>query len=111
MKPVDVAVPVSQRLKAVADETRLSILRHLGVDECCVCELTDALGIGQSLLSFHLRILKEAGLVSDRRDGRWSYYIVNVEAVRELAGTVDTLVAHRGRPTRKRLSCQKMETP
>jgi len=105
VKPTGVDVPVSQRLKAIADETRIGILHHLGAEECCVCELTDALGIGQSLLSFHLRILKEAGLVSDRRDGRWSYYVVNVEAVRELATAVDTLVAHPRRPARKRRPC------
>jgi ArsR family transcriptional regulator len=102
---MSVEVPVSQRLKAIADETRISIIRHLGAEERCVCELTEALGMGQSLLSFHLRILKEAGLVSDRREGRWSYYVVNMEAVRELATTVNALSAPLPTRVRKRRSC------
>ena len=105
MKRKRADVPMSKRLKAIADETRIGIIRHLGAEERCVCELTEGLGMRQSLLSFHLKILKEAGLLSDRREGRWSYYIVNIEAVRELAATVDTLVAHPRRSARKRRSC------
>lgn len=62
------------RLQALAEETRLSIVRLLSNGERCVCELQDELGAAQSRLSFHLRKLKEAGLVDDRRDGRWVYY-------------------------------------
>ena len=86
-----VNVPIVQRLKAVSDETRISILTHLGPDERCVCELTDALDIGQSLLSFHLRILKDSGLVSDRRQGRWSYYTVDKAALQELSAFIGKL--------------------
>ena len=53
-----------------------------------VCEMTDALGAGQSRLSFHLRILKEAGLVLDRREGRWVYYRLNQEQVELLAAVL-----------------------
>ena len=59
---------------ALSDETRLRILDRLRRGERCVCQLTDALDAAQSRLSFHLRILKDAGLVTDRREGRWSYY-------------------------------------
>jgi ArsR family transcriptional regulator len=59
---------------ALSDETRLCLLALLQPGERCVCELTEALGAGQSRLSFHLKTLKEAGLVQDRRDGRWVYY-------------------------------------
>jgi ArsR family transcriptional regulator len=69
---------------ALSDETRLRILERLSAGERCVCELTAALGAGQSRLSFHLRTLKEAGLVRDRRDGRWMYYSVDPVAVAEL---------------------------
>ncbi len=71
-------------LKAVADEKRLSIIASLGDGERCVCELQQRLGAGQSLLSFHLRTLKEAGLVSDRREGRWIYYSLIPEALGDL---------------------------
>lgn len=76
---------------ALSDETRLRILERLRRGERCVCELTDALDAAQSRLSFHLRILKEAGLVTDRRDGRWSYYAVNPEALSEAVDLVEEL--------------------
>ena len=69
---------------ALSDETRLAILRMLRGGERCVCELQDELGAAQSRLSFHLRVLKDAGLVSDRRDGRWSYYRIVGDALREV---------------------------
>lgn len=59
---------------ALSDETRLGVLEMLRGGERCVCELQDALGAAQSRLSFHLKVLKAAGLVTDRREGRWAYY-------------------------------------
>ena len=69
---------------ALSDETRLEILAMLRDGERCVCELQDALGAAQSRLSFHLRVLKEAGLVADRKEGRWSYYRIDPAAVGEV---------------------------
>lgn len=48
-----------------------------------MCELQDALGAAQSRLSFHLRVLKDAGLVIDRKEGRWSYYTLVPDAFAE----------------------------
>jgi ArsR family transcriptional regulator, arsenate/arsenite/antimonite-responsive transcriptional repressor len=59
---------------ALSDETRLCLVAMLRSGERCVCDLTEALESGQSRLSFHLRTLKDAGLVQDRREGRWAYY-------------------------------------
>ena len=59
---------------ALSDETRLRLVQMLQEGERCVCELTGALDAAQSRLSFHLKTLREAGLVSDRRAGRWVYY-------------------------------------
>lgn len=59
---------------ALSDETRLCMVAMLRNGERCVCDLTEALDAGQSRLSFHLRTLKDAGVVQDRREGRWSYY-------------------------------------
>ena len=64
---------------ALSDETRLEILGRLRNGEQCVCELTDALKAAQSRLSFHLKVLKEAGLIRDRAEGRWMYYALNEE--------------------------------
>jgi ArsR family transcriptional regulator, arsenate/arsenite/antimonite-responsive transcriptional repressor len=69
---------------ALSDETRLSILERLRRGEHCVCELTDDLDAAQSRLSFHLRVLKEAGLVTDRREGRWMYYTMNPDALTDV---------------------------
>ena len=69
---------------ALSDSTRLSIIEMLRDGERCVCELQDELDAAQSRLSFHLRVLREAGLVTDRREGRWSYYSIVPEALGEV---------------------------
>ena len=76
---------------ALSDETRLALLDRLRDGERCVCELTEAMKTGQSRLSFHLKVLKDAGLVEDRREGRWMYYSLSAQAVEELEGLVDAL--------------------
>jgi ArsR family transcriptional regulator len=74
----------ARRFYALGDEIRLEVLGLLRGGERCVCELTAHLALAQSRLSFHLKVLKDAGLVSHRREGRWSYYALDAEAVREL---------------------------
>jgi ArsR family transcriptional regulator len=74
----------AQLFHALSDETRLGILEKLRRGEHCVCDLQDDLDAAQSRLSFHLRVLKEAGLVTDRREGRWSYYSIVPEALVEV---------------------------
>lgn len=69
---------------ALSDTTRLGILEMLRGGERCVCDLQDELEAAQSRLSFHLRVLKEAGLVEDRREGRWSYYSIVPGALAEV---------------------------
>jgi len=59
---------------ALSDRIRLSILDRLGRDQRCVCELQESLDIAPNLLSYHLRILREAGLVEATRRGRWVDY-------------------------------------
>jgi ArsR family transcriptional regulator len=63
--------------KALADETRLRVLKLLTRGELCVCEIAAALDLEQPRLSFHLRILKKAGIVADRRQERWIVYRLN----------------------------------
>ena len=62
---------------ALSDETRLQIVELLSHGERCVCELQDTLDAAQSRLSFHLKTLKDAGVVTDRREGRWIYYALD----------------------------------
>ena len=76
---------------ALSDETRLKIVGKLLSGEQCVCNLMDTLDAGQSRLSFHMKALKDAGLVTDRRDGRWIHYSLSaaaLEEVREFIGGV-----------------------
>ena len=73
-----------QRFHAVGEETRFQIVQLLAERECCVCDLQCALEAAQSRLSFHLKKLKDAGVVSDRRDGRWVYYSLVPEALEEM---------------------------
>jgi ArsR family transcriptional regulator, arsenate/arsenite/antimonite-responsive transcriptional repressor len=68
----------------VAEETRFRLVQLLAGGEQCVCDLQEELGAGQSRLSFHLRKLKDAGVVSDRRAGRWVYYSLVPEALEEM---------------------------
>jgi ArsR family transcriptional regulator len=80
-----------QRFQAVAEETRLSIVRLLSSGERCVCELQTELDAAQSRLSFHLKKLKDAGVVQDRRDGRWVYYRLVPEALEEMRSVLGDL--------------------
>jgi ArsR family transcriptional regulator len=76
---------LARAFHAFSDPTRLQIIELLEGGERCVCELTGALDVAQSRLSFHLRVLKEAGMVSDRRRGRWIYYTLMPAPLHELA--------------------------
>jgi ArsR family transcriptional regulator len=60
--------------QAIVDPTRVRILAALRRGELCVCELVDALEISQSTLSGHLQVLRQTGLATTRKDGRWIYY-------------------------------------
>ncbi|WP_013325227.1 ArsR/SmtB family transcription factor [Gloeothece verrucosa] len=63
---------------ALSDPIRLNILDLLRSQELCVCELCEQLDLAQSKLSFHLKILKEAGLLMSRQERRWIYYRLNL---------------------------------
>jgi len=74
-------------LKALADETRLRIFVLLTRQESCVCEIEDMLNLSQSLVSNHLAVLRQAGLVKARRDAedaRWIFYRADPEAAAAL---------------------------
>lgn len=67
----------SRFFKALADETRLRIVKLLEAREMCVCEVMVALGLTQPTASHHLGILENAGLVKDRKDGKWVFYSIS----------------------------------
>ena len=82
---------IAQLCNALSDEARVEIIARLRGGEKCVCDLTDALETGQSRLSYHLRVLKDAGLVTDRREGRWSYYTLARDAFLEAEDLLSSL--------------------
>jgi len=63
--------------KALSDKTRLRILKLLEHGELCVCEIVAALDTIQPKISFHLTTLKEAGLIRDRKHGKWIHYFLD----------------------------------
>lgn len=60
--------------KALCDEKRLCILSLLKSGEKCACALIDEMDIGQSALSYHMKILCDSGIVESRQDGKWTHY-------------------------------------
>ena len=94
-----------QLFHALSDSTRLSILQRLRFGERCVCDLTGALDAAQSRLSFHLKVLKDADLVIDRREGRWMYYTLNPDTLNELGDTVEALASPPSPAERKNGCC------
>ncbi len=81
----------SRLFQALSDPTRLTILLQLRRGERCVCELQDVTDAAQSRLSFHLRVLKDAGLLEARREGRWMFYAVKQEALDDLGQVLESL--------------------
>lgn len=80
--------------QALADARRLRIIDLLRGGERCVCDLQADLDCAQSLLSFHLKALRDAGLVSSRKDGRWAYYALATDGLLHAEQAINAL----GRP-------------
>src|SRR5664279_4560439 len=84
--PVEVARELAERFKALGDPTRLAIVNQLaGADEVCVCHLVPDAGLSQPTISHHLRLLRDAGLVTSQRRGTWAHYRLVPEALAGLA--------------------------
>jgi ArsR family transcriptional regulator len=89
--------------KALASDQRREILRILGdatpepgktccaADEVCACKLSDRLGLAASTISHHMAILRDAGLVTARKDGAWVYYSVRRDALRDVMAEISRL--------------------
>jgi len=72
-------------LKAIADPTRIRILYALTSGDLCVCEIMELIGAPQTLVSHHCKILKVAGIITDRKFGKWvNYSLVDQRAIEAL---------------------------
>ncbi|MBA2475525.1 MAG: helix-turn-helix transcriptional regulator [Actinobacteria bacterium] len=78
----EAAGDLAARFKALADPTRVAIVNRLaGTDEVCVCRLVEEFELSQPTISHHLRLLREAGLVTSERRGTWGFYRLVPEAI------------------------------
>ena len=87
-----------QLLKALADPLRLDLVQALSGGERCVCDLVADLNLAQSRLSFHLKVMREAGLIEARVEGRWIYYRLRRDALDGLQGWLGALAAGCSEP-------------
>lgn len=84
---MDEAEETAALLKVVADSTRLRILSMLANvegHEICVCDLTEPLGLSQPTVSHHMRVLREAGLTTSERRGKWVYHRLEPERLEQI---------------------------
>ncbi|MEX2224017.1 MAG: metalloregulator ArsR/SmtB family transcription factor [Candidatus Rokuibacteriota bacterium] len=93
--------------RALGDKTRLRIIERLRDGEESVGHLAAVLATGQSRLSFHLKALRDAGLVRDRHQGRLTYYALDLAAFRAIAQFLEAVETRRGRPA----GCQEASGP
>lgn len=91
MTPATTAQALCPLFKALADPRRLEVVLALAAGERCVCELTEQMGLAQSKLSFHLKVMREAGLLDSRVQGRWVYYRLRPEAIAQLGSWLEHL--------------------
>lgn len=98
IKPGDLEEQISSLFRAIGSPARLRILLAIGKGEACVCHLEAQLGLRQAYISQHLMALREAGLLSTRREGRYVYYRLDDE---ELLKLVQTAGAITGIPQAK----------
>ena len=76
-----------------SDPVRWTVLFHLSSTPCCVCEIQERVGIAPSLMSYHLKVLRESGLVTATRRGRWIDYALAPDAHERLVSALPTSVA------------------
>lgn len=84
----ETAEQLAKLLKAVADPARLqllSLIKSSPGGSSCVCELTEPLGLSQPTVSHHLKVLKDAGLITRERRGTWAWFTINNERLSELS--------------------------
>jgi len=105
--PVDTDVAAeSALLRVLAEPLRWRIVELLAVEELCVCHLSEDLGVAQPLVSHHLKILRDAELVTSERWRYWTYYRLNAGRLSGLAASIDTLATTgRGAGAPRRPCC------
>jgi DNA-binding transcriptional ArsR family regulator len=88
------AVKTANVFKAFCDENRIRILRMLTTGEKCACKLLEELNVTQPTLSHHMKILCDSGIVSGRREGKWTHYSISNDGVKYARQCFDALTEH-----------------
>ena len=99
---MSVDVSAAPLLKLLGEPLRWEIVRRLAVEDLCTCHLVEELGAAQSLISHHLKALRDAGLVRTEPCGSFTYYILERATFAALAGEIADLAGAPGRPARRR---------
>ena len=100
--PVSIPVDV---LKAIAEPRRWRMLELLACEELCVCHLAEELAMSQPLVSHHLRVLRDAGLVSSEKHRQWTYYRLRRDALGELGARIGSMTDCCPAPGERRRPC------
>ena len=95
--------------QAIVDQTRVRIIAALRRGELCVCELVDALEINQSTLSGHLQVLRQTGLVTTRKEGRWIYYSLTDRKIALIEALFSNIQPDGGTDPRLRRDSRRIE--
>ncbi len=94
--------------KAFCDEKRLRILDLLRDGEKCACVLNDEMGMPQSTLSYHMKILCDSGVVEGRQAGKWTHYSISRQGMDSAAGMLRGFTFHRSRQQKKQDCCASL---
>nr|WP_024873771.1 metalloregulator ArsR/SmtB family transcription factor [Saccharomonospora piscinae] len=92
-------------LRLLSDPLRARIVRLLAGEALCTCHLVEETGASQTNVSNHLRLLREAGVVTTEPCGRYTYYVLRADVLHRLAATLSDLAADAERNTRNRRPC------
>ncbi|MGD9707074.1 MAG: ArsR/SmtB family transcription factor [Candidatus Delongbacteria bacterium] len=89
----NIYIDTGKLFKVLSDPVRLQIVDLVSCKEMCACEILEYLSITQSTLSHHMKVLKECGLVSSRKDATWMYYSLNADVVGNLKSQFDEITS------------------
>jgi len=79
-------------MDSLSDPIRVNILELMMCGEICVCDIVKVTGLSQSKISYHIKILKDSGLISDRQEGRWVYYKLDLEVLSDIKNWMGNLI-------------------
>jgi ArsR family transcriptional regulator, arsenate/arsenite/antimonite-responsive transcriptional repressor len=96
---------VTASLKALAEPRRWRIAELLAEEELCVCHLSEDMGVPQPLVSHHLKVLRDAGLVESEKHRQWTYYRLRPGTLKALGHRITSLGAASPSPRERRRPC------